>query len=200
MRNTLIAAAWLLLAGIAAPPVLAQPAAPGGEPIGSAPQEIVRRGVDRLAGFLIGAQRPGPSLVRKFLEREIAPHFDFAYMARWAAGPYSRRMDASAQAAMTGRLRALFLGALARNLGSFSGSLPQVRVYPARPGRNRGESVVDARVDAGPWKVNLAFRFYRASDGWKVFDVAANGISAVAYYRRYFSTLLRRYGPRALFN
>jgi len=99
---------------------------------------------------------------------------------------------------MAARLRALFLAALARNLGSFVGPLPRVQVYPARAGRDPGEAVVDARVDAGPWKVTLAVRFYRATDGWKVFDVAANGISAVAFYRRYFTALLRRYGVRAL--
>lgn len=202
MKYSLTAAAWLLLSYAATPPAVAQPvsAALGPDAYVDAPQVIVRRGIDRLAGFLIGAKEPGPGAVRAFLEREIAPYFDFAYMARWAAGPYSRRMSESENAAMSARLRALFLGALARNLGSFARTLPRVQVYPARTGRDRGETLVDARVNAGPWKATLTFRFYRARDGWKVFDVSANGVSAVAFYRRYFTALLRRYGTRALFN
>ncbi len=43
----------------------------------------------------------------------------------------------------------------------------------------------------------LDFRLYRGNDGWKVFDVVANGSSAVVYYRDYFRNAFRRGGPGA---
>ena len=45
--------------------------------------------------------------------------------------------------------------------------------------------------------VNLEFRWYWNDGGWKIFDVSANGASALLFYRGYFSALIRRYGPEA---
>ena len=35
----------------------------------------------------------------------------------------------------------------------------------------------------------LNFRFYWNDQGWRIFDVSANGASAVAYYRSYFGEM-----------
>ena len=63
---------------------------PGYTPVPTTPDQVVRRGVNRLTGFLMGAQNPSPEAIRGFLDREIAPSFDFTYMARWAAGRAGR--------------------------------------------------------------------------------------------------------------
>jgi len=44
----------------------------------------------------------------------------------------------------------------------------------------------------------LNFRFYWNEQGWRIFDVSANGASAVAYYRSYFGEMFRRHGPDAV--
>ena len=36
----------------------------------------------------------------------------------------------------------------------------------------------------------LEFRFYKSTDGWKIFDVKAEGNSAVVYYRKQFREML----------
>ncbi|MCB1882186.1 MAG: ABC transporter substrate-binding protein, partial [Gammaproteobacteria bacterium] len=41
------------------------------------------------------------------------------------------------------------------------------------------------------YPARLDFRFYLAEDGWKVFDVAANGSSAVMHYRQQFRQMMR---------
>ncbi|MEW8429523.1 MAG: ABC transporter substrate-binding protein [Candidatus Thiodiazotropha sp.] len=43
----------------------------------------------------------------------------------------------------------------------------------------------------------MDFRFYRSEAGWKVFDVSANGNSAVAYYRRHFANQREAQGGRS---
>ena len=101
----------------------------------ASPDQMIRQGVDRLVGFLMGSVDPAPEAVRSFVELEIAPHFDFAYMAQWAAGPLFHRLGPHHRAAMTTRLRHLFLDALARHLGTLERPLPRVDVFPARPGR-----------------------------------------------------------------
>jgi phospholipid transport system substrate-binding protein len=38
-------------------------------------------------------------------------------------------------------------------------------------------------LQPGNYPSKLEFRMYRGKDGWKVYDVVANGRSAVAFYR-----------------
>ena len=161
------------------------------------PDQVVRSGIDRLSGFLAGAQNPSPNAIRAFLEREIAPSFDFAYMARWAAGPMYRRLSAQERARMTEVLEDLFLAALAKNLGTYARPVPRVDVYPARASTDGNQAIVHARVvGASGLFTRLNFRFYWDERGWRIFDVSANGASAVAYYRTYFAEMFRRYGPQ----
>lgn len=163
-----------------------------------APDDIVSRGVDRLTGFLLGVPSVTPESLGGFLSVEIAPLFDFDYMAEWAGGRYWRRLDESERSRLAATLERLFLGALARNLGTYVEPLPQVDVYPARRTSDTSAQV-HARVGGDDGRhVRLEFRFYLDDDAWRIYDVVANGASAVAYYRRYFRDLLRRHGPAAL--
>ena len=173
--------------------------APGSDLLPAGPAQVLSRGIDRLTGFLIGARDPSPEEIAAFLNDEIAPHFDFTYMAAWATGPYHRQLDDKQRARLAARLEQLFLGALARNLGSFSQPLPRIDIYRPRPGRSAGETIVPARVIfASGFAVRLDFRFYWTGSAWRIFDVAANGASAVAWYRRYFGDVLKRLGPDGL--
>lgn len=163
-----------------------------------APAEILNRELDRLGGFLSGGGFT-PKQLRAFLEREVGPQFDFEAMARWAAGPLYYRLSPEQQDALTQRLSELFLNALARNLGSYAQPLPRIDVYPSRVPPWAEQATVRALVrPRNAYPIQLDFRFYRTPVGWRIFDVSANGISAVAYYRNYFGDLLRRYGPDAL--
>ena len=172
---------------------------PGYTPVPTTPDQIVRSGMDRLTGFLMGAQDPSPEAIRTFLDREIAPFFDFTYMARWAAGPMYRRLNATQHARMTVLLKGLFLSALAKNLGTYARPLPRVDVYPARAAANGSQATVHTRVTgANGMFSGMNFRFYWNEQGWRIFDVSANGASAVAYYRSYFGAMFRRYGPEAV--
>jgi phospholipid transport system substrate-binding protein len=178
----------------------AQARAPLDEPYHVAsPDQIIRQGVDRLAGFLIGAGGASPQAVREFVEIEIAPYFDFRYMARWAAGPLFSRLTPEQRSALQAQLRAMFLDALTRNLGSLETPLPRVDVFPARPGTSISQAHVYARVVA-PQRppLRLEFRFYWSNDGWKVYDAVANGASAAAFYRSYYTRALRRHGPEVV--
>lgn len=168
-------------------------------PVPTTPDQVVRGGIDRLTGFLMGAQNPSPDAIRAFLEHEIAPHFDFAYMARWAAGPMFRRLTAAEHARMTEVLKNLFLSALAKNLGTYARPLPRVDVYPTRASTDGRQATVHTRViSANGLFTRLSFRFYWNERGWRIFDVSANGASAAAYYRSYFGEMFKRYGPNTV--
>lgn len=160
------------------------------------PDQILRQGLDRLNGFMLGGGTASPERVRSFLDAHIAPHFDFDYMAWWAAGGFHRRLEEQHRVLLTARLREMFLGALARNIGAYAQPLPDVQVFPARPGSTPHEALVDARVFLPASLVmRLQFRFYWDGSHWRAFDAVANGASAVTFYRDYFGDLIRRHGP-----
>ena len=174
--------------GLAAEARAAAPAHPGG---------IVA--LTRLGDHLPPAAAADRGAAQAFLDERIASHFDFDVMARRAAGPFYRRFTRTERAAFTARLRAMFIEALAGNLTSGTGAAPRVDVYPTRFLRWGDEASVLVRVTSSPSApIWMTYRFHRTPDGWKAFDAAANGFSAVSHFRAYFAALARRYGPEVL--
>jgi phospholipid transport system substrate-binding protein len=139
----------------------------------------------KLLRFLRTSQDLQPEQISAYLESEVAPYFDFNYMATWAAGPLNRQMDDQQRQAFSEKVKQMLLGTLAKRLTSYENQ--EVRFF--RP-RWVGDNEVKVRVgilQAGGYPASLDFRFYRSAAGWKVFDVTANGNSALAFYRRYFA-------------
>ncbi len=153
----------------------------------------------RLGDHLPPAAAADRQAASAFLDERIAPHFDFDVMARRAAGPFYERFSRKEREAFTTRLRALFIEALAGNLTSGTPTVPRVDIYPTRFLRWGDEASVLARVTSSPSApIWMTYRFHRTPGGWKAFDAAANGFSAVSHYRAYFAALARRYGPVVL--
>ena len=154
------------------------------------PGMIVREGMTKLINFMRQEQRPNPAAVGEFVEVEIAPYFDFAYMAQWAAGPAYRDMDDAQRLAVEQKVKEMLLGTLVKRLGSYENQ--DVRF--SRP-RRAGQNEVKVKVgilQASGYPASIDFRMYQSESGWKVFDVSANGTSALSYYRRYFAEQQRQ--------
>ena len=163
------------------------------------PEDVVNAGVADLLGFLGDNPRPSPVEAKAFIDRAIAPAFDFDHMARWSAGRYLRRLSDEEFSWLSARLQRDFTNALARNLGAFARPLPEVRILPSRSSADSRERIVPTMVEIGrSWRVRLDFRCYWNGAHWKIFDVVANGASALAFFRGYYGQLIRRHGPRAL--
>ena len=161
------------------------------------PEDVVNEGVADLLGFLSDNPNPSPVETRAFLDRSIAPGFDFDHMAKWSAGRYLRRLSKEQRGWLAARLQHDFIGALARNLGAFARPLPAVRILPSRPGTDSRERVVPTLVDIRrSWRIRLDFRCYWDGERWKVFDVIANGASALAFFRSHYVQLIRQNGPQ----
>lgn len=159
------------------------------------PAAVLRDGMNKLVGFLKQDPKPDAARVAKFLDDEIATYFDFAYMARTAAGGMYRQMDDEQRQKLEAKLREMFLTAMAQHLSAYDKQ--EIDFLPARRSGQRGEEVTLSVAVRGPqgYPSELDFRLYRGNEGWKVFDVVANGSSALVYYRDYFRNALRRGGP-----
>jgi phospholipid transport system substrate-binding protein len=154
------------------------------------PGQILRQGMTKLLKFMRQEQRPSQQQIAVFVDREIAPYFDFEYMTQWVAGPMNRYMTDQERAEMVNSVKTMLLGTLTQRLTSYDNQ--DVRFY--RP-RRAGQNEVKVRIgilQAGGYPANVDFRFYRGAEGWKVFDVSANGSSALTYYRQHFSRQFRQ--------
>jgi phospholipid transport system substrate-binding protein len=193
MRDISWSAAWLmagvLFAGVAQAmppygpgpgPYMPRPVAP---PAANNPAVALRAGVDRLLGFLGSENPPSPEALDAFLSNEIAPFFDFEYMTSSAGGRLYERMEAEEQQALIEQVKTSFLGKMAEKLGGYDNQ--QVRFLPPRGGNDgRTAQVSVAVLNPGSYPARLDFRLYRSGGDWKVYDVSANGQSAIVHYRQ----------------
>ena len=156
------------------------------------PAEVLKQGIEQLTQYL--GQRGGPNTapLNIFLENNIAPFFDFEYMTKWTAGPRARYMTPQQGAAMQQKLRRLFMAGMVEKLAQYRHG----RVVFLRPTGNPQTGEVVLRLVAyqqgQPQPQRLSFRMYRGQKGWKVFDVSANGQSALAFYRAQFALEARQ--------
>ncbi len=156
------------------------------------PGELLRDGISKLLVFIQSGDGRDRAAMEVFVEREIAPHFDFSYMTQWVAGPRFRYMNNQQRNELEARLRQEFISSMLRQLASYDVS----RVQYLRPRGNPASGEVDIGIISHPrqgYPTRINFRMYRSKDGWKVFDVALNGQSALMYYRNYFA---RQMQPR----
>jgi phospholipid transport system substrate-binding protein len=151
----------------------------------AAPGRILHEGMSKLLKFMRQPERPNTPAIAAFLQNEIAPYFDFAYMSSWVAGPMGRHMNERQRAELAQAVEQLLLGTLAERLSDYQNQ--DVRFFPPRRVSENEVKLRVAILQASGYPANLDFRLYRSAAGWKVFDVAANGSSALIYYRQYFS-------------
>ena len=160
------------------------------QPNTAVPLAIVKSGITKLTTFIQSGGAQNRAQARTFLEAEVAPYFDFAYMTRWAAGPAWRHMSPEQRASMQNQLTKAFMTTLVQKLTTYTNQ-------PIRYFTPRGQGGNDVSVSAWIMQPNgiptkLDFRFYKGKDGWKIFDVKAAGNSAVVYYRKMFSQMYRQ--------
>ena len=157
--------------------------APATAPRAGNPAVAVRAGMDKLMSFIGGEEKPSPEALAQFLNTEIAPFFDFEYMARSAGGRLFERLGDDEQRAMVNDIKRTFLTKMAENLSAYDKQ--QIRFFPPRAGDDgRTARVSVAILNPGSYPSRLDFRLYRARHKWRVFDVAANGQSAIVHFRR----------------
>lgn len=156
------------------------------------PAAILKEGVTKLTAFIHGGGAQNRAQAIAYLEKEIAPYFDFAYMTRWAAGPAWREMNSAQRGEMQETITTAFLTTLAQKLTSYTNQ--PIRYFTPR-GHGKDEVTVSAWImQPAGYPTKLDFRFYNSKDGWKIFDVKADGNSAVVYYRDQFRNMYRYSG------
>lgn len=167
---------------------------------GSQPAAVLRDGITRLQKFLASGKADSPAELKTFVNGQVKTFFDFDRMSRLVGGPFYARLNPKQRKKFSSRVEAMFLKGFIRQVTAYSPRQPKIEFLPPRPSRDGREIVLQGRaLFANGSAKRLVFRFGRNQEGeWRIFDVAANGSSAVLYYRKHFMNLARRQGPEAL--
>ncbi len=157
------------------------------------PVQVIQDTLGKITAFTTHTGSVNPVELRRFIENEIIPYFDFNSMSRWITGPYARYMTATEKNSFQQQLRETFLSSLAQHIGSFDTKDTRIQFAPAQ---YRGPSEASVRVfiyrrQQPPMRLN--FRMHYSENSWRIIDVRANGASAVLYYRNHFIAQLQRY-------
>jgi phospholipid transport system substrate-binding protein len=151
------------------------------------PVLVLQAGMDKLLDFL--HTEYDDEALASFLSSEIAPSFDFVYMARSAAGRYYRSMSTVQREKLRQKMEQMFLSSMADKLKSYNGQ-DVVYLPPRFNGFDR--TTISALINnPGQYPGRIDFRVHLTSDGWKIYDIVAGGQSAIAYYRGYFRQAMR---------
>jgi phospholipid transport system substrate-binding protein len=127
------------------------------------------------------------------VEKKILPHFDFERMTMLAVGKDWQRATPEQRQALVSGFRTLLVR-------TYSGAITTYKDYKidVKPTKgDGGDNVVVRSQVTGPGGVPpvlMDYRLYRASDGWKVMDVAVEGVSLVTTYRTTFKSEIDRGG------
>ena len=193
MKNLIVSAAAALLITVVSSVAIAEPGyrgmaqQMGADSRADDPAQVLQEGMEKLIAFLKSGQNKAH--MGAFLSAEVGPYFDFPYMARAAAGPLSRHMTDEQLVRLEKKLEMMFLGAMAEKLSRYDNQ--DVAFMPARFNSVDRATVTVLINNPGSYPGRIDFRMHQTRAGWKIYDIAANGASAIAYYRTYFRKAMR---------
>lgn len=149
------------------------------------PQAVVRAGTDQVLQIL--REYPQDTEARRAKVREaVNGYFDFNAISRLAVGPQWRSLSPEQRQEFTSEFTKLL----------FNTYIGDIERYATRKitYSNRSISpdyvVVTARVQEQNGPVTLDYYMHLRDGNWKVYDVAAEGISLVSNYRDQFNSVL----------
>ncbi|MCW8825868.1 MAG: ABC transporter substrate-binding protein [Gammaproteobacteria bacterium] len=155
------------------------------------PAQVLRSGIETLTNYMNKNGNSDPAKLAQYLDQNIAPYFDFRRMASWAAGPSYRYLTKQQRAELTAGIKSEFMGALATRLTGYKRS----RIEYLRPHGNltRGNVTLGVKIHTGSgYPLRIDFKLYRGKQAWKVYDVVANGASAVSHFRNDYARKFRQ--------
>ena len=134
-----------------------------------------------------------PQAVYGLVDRLVLPYFDFERMSRRALGKRWRKATSEQQTRFVSAFRILLVRTYAMVLNEYNG---QTLTYlDAVPREKDDEVVVPVQIElTGNQVVRVAYAMHEGAAGWKVFDVAVDGVSLVTNYRSSFRAEIARRG------
>ena len=188
MKRTLIAF-WILLLAVGIAFAEKKPADQT-----KAPDQLVRETAERILP-IIKANRDAYTRDNKKLyelvEKQILPYFDFRAMSKSVLGQAWRNATEEQRERFVKEFKELLVRTYATALLKYTDQ--EIRYLPFRaPGAEDKTVLVRTEVvqKGGP-SIPIHYSFFRSDEGWKVYDIAIEGVSLVTNYRSTYAEKIR---------
>lgn len=131
--------------------------------------------------------------VLDLVEAKVLPHFAFARMAQLAVGRHWPKASPAQQQALIQEFRTLLVRTYSGSLTSYKDQTIDYRPAKLAPG-DTDVTVKTVVNQPGGQPIPIEYSLEKGGDGWKVYDVAVDGVSLVTNYRSSFSSEIQRRG------
>lgn len=129
----------------------------------------------------------------ELVEARVLPHFDFNRMTQLAVGKHWNAASPQQKQALVKEFRSLLVRTYATSLTEFSNQTVDFKPLGMRPEDTQVTVKTEIKQPGGK-PIPIDYEMYKTSFGWKVFDVAIDGVSLVINYRSSFANTIRQSG------
>lgn len=135
--------------------------------------------------------------VLELVDAKVLPHFDFARMAQLAVGRHWPKATPAQQQVLVKEFRTLLVRTYSSSLTSYRDQTIEYRAAKMAPG-DTDVTVKTVVNQPGAQPIPIEYSLEKGADGWKVYDVAVDGVSLVTNYRSSFSSEIQNRGVEGL--
>ena len=149
------------------------------------PEAVVRSAAEQVLESIDGRREyleANPEELRALVNSVFLPRFDRGYAAYLVLGRYGREASADQRSRFTEALYQYMLNRYANGLLSYTSDRLQVLPYQDTPGEERATVRTFVMLNDGR-KIPVNYDLRLGDAGWRVFDIAIEGISYVRNLR-----------------
>lgn len=166
-----------------------------------APDVLVRATTDDVMRLLQDdkdLKAGNPARVVGLIEEKIVPHFDFARMTKLAVGRSWREATPEQQKALVHEFQTLLVRSYATAYTAYRQI--KVDVKPLKLAGGEDDVTVKSQIllPGGAPPVGVDYSMGASPEGWKVYNIAVDGVSLVTTYRNDFGAQIQQGGLDAL--
>ena len=127
------------------------------------------------------------------IDAKVLPHFDFNKMTMLAIGRYWRQATPVQQQSLVKEFRTLLVRTYANALSAFNNQTIEFKPFTMATGAT--DVTVQTQVkQPGAQPIPIDYNMEKTAAGWKVYDVAIDGVSLVLNYRGSFGSEIHKSG------
>jgi len=143
--------------------------------------------------------KQNPARLHEIVTENVLPNFDFERMGRWTLGKYWRNANQQQREEFIKEFRALLVRSYGRALVDYADA--EIVYLPFRMKDDENQVKVHTELSRPHDNaVKITYSLHSTENGWKVYDVAIEGVSLVTNYRSSFMRKVRKDGLDQLIN
>jgi phospholipid transport system substrate-binding protein len=131
----------------------------------------------------------------KLAEEKVLPYIDFEESTRLAVGRAWAQATPEQKKRLVSEFRNMLVRTYSNAIEGYAGQ--SLKVLPSRGGKQDAKDEATVRTQflrAGGKPLPIEFQMHKTEKGWKVFDIAVEGVSLVLTYRSEFDSVVKQEG------